>query len=546
MRLAHLAAIVESSQDAIIGFDLDSTVTSWNHGAERLYDYTEADVLGRPATMLMLPQRSQEIANLLARVCRGERVAPHETMRRRANGTRVDVSTTVSPIRDERGDVVGVSAFERDITERKGGEEALQQMAWDLKAKNDDLRQAISQAEQADHAKSEFLANMSHEIRTPLTAILGYADVVAENVTNPEDIGAVATIRRNGEHLLNIINDILDLSKIESGKYALERIECSPYEIIKDVIDLMQVRADAKGLKLKSQYEGLIPETIRTDPLRLRQILINLVGNSIKFTEAGDVNLVVRLVDSDGIVPKLEFDVVDEGIGMNSEQMTRLFEPFMQADTSTTRVFGGTGLGLAVSHRLAQLLQGDITPVCVLGQGCTFRLMIPTNSDRDVKLIDHTLQEEATPVVVAPAAANSQQPLEGLRILLVEDGPDNQRLISFLLRKAGADVTVAEDGQAGIDRVQEAEAAANSYDVIFMDMQMPVLDGYAATRQFRTDAYARPIIALTAHAMSGDRRKCLAAGCDEYLTKPIDRNKLINTAAEFAQRGLSEAVTCSV
>ena len=399
-----------------------------------------------------------------------------------------------------------------------------------LRKNRDALRVVTRDAEAVNVAKSEFLANMSHEIRTPMTAILGYVDMLLHE----EDIGnapghrveAFRTIHRNGEHLLEIINDILDLSKVEAGKMTLEKVPCSPSDVVQDVISLMQVRADAKGLPLIAEYTGRVPESIQSDPNRLRQILINVVGNAIKFTETGSIRLKVQLIDRSSEEPRMQFDVIDTGIGMNEQQTSRLFQPFMQADTSTTRQFGGTGLGLTISKRMAELLGGDVTFTSTPGTGSTFTVTVGTGPLETVRMIRPANDVKTTGKSKSQPARSEITNLD-CRILLAEDGPDNQRLISFILKKSGADVTVAENGQIAFDEALAAQSAGRPFDVILMDMQMPVLDGYAATRKLREHNYTGPIIALTAHAMAEDRRKCLDAGCDEYDTKPIDRGRLI-------------------
>jgi signal transduction histidine kinase len=384
----------------------------------------------------------------------------------------------------------------------------------------------------ADRAKSEFLANMSHEIRTPMTAILGFAEVVLENVSDPQNVNGLKTIQRNGEYLLKIINDILDLSKIEAGKLVSEQIECSPGQVLADVASLMRVRASAAGLTLEVEYDGPMPEHIQSDPTRLRQILINLIGNAIKFTEVGKVRVLVRLLDVDSDRPQMQFDVIDTGIGLTAEQIDKLFETFVQADASTTRKFGGTGLGLTISKRLAEMLGGSIQVRSTPGEGSTFSLAILTGPLAGVTMVDKMTGSEASIGQVAnPAIADA--PLE-CRILLAEDGPDNQRLISFFLKKAGADVTVAENGRIALELALAAHDEGTPSDVILMDMQMPVLDGYSATAELRDAGYRGPVIALTAHAMSGDKDKCIIAGCDDYATKLIDRKKLIAMVAQYA------------
>ena len=397
-------------------------------------------------------------------------------------------------------------------------------------------------AEAANLAKGEFLANMSHEIRTPMTAILGFADILTQDLTDPTKIDAAATMRQNGAHLLEIINDILDLSKIEAGKLEADRSPCSPWQIVADVASLMGIRAEAKGIRLTVEHNGPIPETIVTNPIRLRQILINLIGNAIKFTEIGAVRLVVQFVHGKAGEPQLRFDVIDTGVGISRNDVKRLFQPFLQFKTSagggTTQ---GTGLGLAISRRLAELLGGTITVSSVPDRGSTFSLTIQTGALDGVKMLEHPEETVSTRDASEQPSAAQPTTLHG-RILLAEDGPDNQRLICFLLQKAGADVTVVENGQIAFDRIMESHGRVASdqdsgatppFDVVLMDMQMPVMDGYTTARRLREAGHAGPIVALTAFAMSTDRQKCLDAGCDDYVTKPISRENLLETLARY-------------
>jgi signal transduction histidine kinase/FixJ family two-component response regulator len=408
------------------------------------------------------------------------------------------------------------------------------------------LREALARAEQASESKSQFLANMSHEIRTPMTAILGFAESLADSVlTDQERSAAVQTIQRNGEHLLEIINDILDLSKIEAGRMEAECVECPLAPLVTDVVELMRVKADARRLPLQTGFVGPCPATIETDPTRLRQILINLIGNAIKFTQAGYVRLEIRYEPpaAESAEPgHMIFDVVDTGIGINPDQLARLFTPFSQADNSTTRRFGGTGLGLAISLRLARMLGGEITVESRPDRGSRFRLRIAA---RRVGTIGPILPA-VRPVATAPATeptgdACGQQARRRASILLAEDGPDNQRLISFVLHRVGHTVTIVENGRAACDTALQAVSAGRPFDVILMDMQMPELDGYSATRELRESGYCGAIVALTAHAMAGDRELCLAAGCDEYATKPIDRARLLKLINGFVFDRKSDA-----
>ena len=410
--------------------------------------------------------------------------------------------------------------------------QALTQEIGERKRTEAELKVAKKVAETANQSKSEFLANMSHEIRTPMTAILGFSEILMGSVMDQEQLDAAKTIKRNGEYLIKIINDILDLSKIEAGKLEIEHVQCSPCQVLSEVTSLMRVRANAKNLSLQIDYDGPIPQTIQSDPTRLRQILINLTGNAIKFTEVGEIRLVARLLDAECDEPKMQFEVIDSGIGMTGEQIAKLFNPFQQADTSTTRKFGGTGLGLTICKRLASKLGGDISVKSTAGEGSTFTVTVGTGPLDGVKLLDNPSEAQLpTHSDKKPAAPKIKL---DCRVLLAEDGPDNQRLIAFLLKKAGAEVVVADNGLIAHDLALAARDEGTPFDVILMDIQMPVMDGYEATAKLRKAGYTGPIIALTAHAMSTARDKCLNAGCNDYTTKPIDHKKLISVVAEYA------------
>ncbi len=372
-----------------------------------------------------------------------------------------------------------------------------------------------------------------------MTAILGYIDLIAHGCPGRCEFGSqsmhehIETIRRNAGHLLDLINGILDLSKIEAGKLQLECVECSPIQIVADVHSLMSVRAKQKKLDLTLDFPTPIPESVRSDPLRIRQVLLNLVGNAIKFTAEGGIRVVTRYVPPEeealGRQRKgtLTFEVIDTGIGMSGDQMAGLFESFYQADTSTTREFGGTGLGLAISHRIAGLLGGDLRVESTLGRGSIFRFTVEAESPANVRMIeDPCIAMSRHSPGLEQQSANDTGPLN-CRLLLAEDGRDNRRLLSTILNKAGASVTIVENGREAVDAALAAARDNEAFDVILMDMQMPVMDGYAATQALRETGYSGPIIALTAHAMAGDRAKCLEAGCDDYATKPIDKAALL-------------------
>ncbi len=520
----RLKSIVDTALDPIITITGEGRIESFNPAAERVFGYSVREMLGENIKMLMPSPYQEEHDGYLSRyLATGESTVigrRREVVAQKKDGTTFPMSLSVSKIiigNRDKGSPLLFTGFIRDLTEQKAMEAELI---------------AREAAEASNQAKTEFLANMSHEIRTPMTAILGFSEVVLGNVSDPQNIEGLKTIQRNGEYLLKIINDILDISKIESGKLEVEQIECSPCQVLSDVASLMRVRASATGLPLEVEYEGPMPQHIRSDPTRLRQILFNLIGNAIKFTEVGKVQVVARLLDAGSDEPKMQFDIVDTGIGMTDQQIGKLFQPFVQADTSTTREFGGTGLGLTISKRLAEMLGGNIQVHSTPGEGSIFSVTVSTGSLEGVTLVDNMTDAEAsTERVAKPTIADIRL---ACRILLAEDGPDNQRLISFILKKAGAEVTVAENGQIALDLALVARNEGIPFDVILMDMQMPILDGYEATRKLREAGYVGSIIALTAHAMNSDRNKCLDAGCDDYMTKPIDRKKLISLAERYA------------
>ncbi|HEY8141243.1 MAG TPA: ATP-binding protein, partial [Kofleriaceae bacterium] len=322
---------------------------------------------------------------------------------------------------------------------------------------------------------------------------------------------------------------ILDLSKIEAGKMTVEAAPCSPAQMAVDVASLMRVRAHAKSLQFDLQFETPVPETIHSDPTRLRQILMNLVGNAIKFTQRGRVSMAVSCA-----LPTLRFHIRDEGIGMAPEQLARLFQPFAQADSSTTRRFGGSGLGLVICRRLAEMLGGTIRVESEVGRGSTFTFELDVGSLQGVAMLED-MSEACAPVSASPARRQAPSARLTGRVLLAEDGADNQVLVSTLLRRAGAEVEIVENGKLAVERALDAKAEGRPFGVLLMDMQMPELDGYGATATLRGRGYSGPIVALTAHAMAWDRDRCIAAGCTDYLTKPIQRDILIATVAHYLE-----------
>jgi signal transduction histidine kinase len=389
------------------------------------------------------------------------------------------------------------------------------------------LQRAKEAAENANRFKSSFFANISHEIRTPLTAINGFAELLMNSERTEEERRRDACIiRRNGEHLLTLINDILDQSKIEAGKMSVEPILCCPARILGEVHSMLRARAQEKGLSLEVKFEGPIPTKVRTDPTRVRQILINLVANAIKFTQDGGIILTVVImpaISADN--PTLEIKIMDTGIGMTPEQQANLFKPFGQVDASISRHFGGSGLGLSISRYFARALGGDITVSSQGGRGSTFTVTVATGSLVGVPMQDDLqLAMESRDDFAAPKVK-----MIGT-VLVAEDGMDNQVLIAAKLREIGLNVEVANNGKIACDKVLNAQIP---FDLILMDVQMPEMDGFAATLHLRGSGYRGPIIALTANATERDRTQCLNAGCNDFVTKPIIMDSLVKAMGRY-------------
>jgi CheY-like chemotaxis protein len=377
-----------------------------------------------------------------------------------------------------------------------------------------------------------------------MTAILGFAENLLDGVKDDaESHSAVKTIVRNGEQLLDVINDVQDLSKIEAGKLEIERRAISLPQIVDDVLLVMRPPAEAKQLELRLRYLSPIPELVQTDPTCLRQILINLIGNAIKFTLQGHVELQVELLDPQADRPQLRFVVADTGIGLSREQLDKLFCPFTQANASTTRKYAGTGLRLSISRHLARMLGGDVSVASEPGRGSQFTFVIETGSLAGVTLID--IPNE----VVSRGESQQNGELDEVRldcrILLAEDNPDNQRLIGTLLERWGADVTFAHSGEMAVELAWGEFRHGQPFDVIVMDMQMSVFDGYSAARRLRSLGYQEPIIALAANARGEDKQRCLNAGCDDYVTKPIGRAELRRVILERWRRNALD-LKCAV
>jgi PAS domain S-box-containing protein len=657
---ARAAAIVESSDDAILSKNLNGIIQTWNSGAERLFGYRAEEAVGQPIALLLPPERIHEEEEILERVRNGQRIEHLETVRMTRDGRRLDVSVTVSPVKDQNGQIIGVSKIIHDISDRKRAEEALAQernllralidnlpvcayvkdtqsrflaanlaiarlmgaatpnellgksdadfyppeIAAEYRADeeellrsgqplvnkdephrdvNGDLRailttkipitdgqgrivglvgithditerkraedamfEAKAAAEAANEAKSSFLANMSHELRTPMHAILGMIDVALPKAIDLTVLDCLQTAKGSADLLLALLDDLLDSAKIESGKLVLESAPFSLRRMLDQIARVLAVRASEKGLCFNCRTADGTPDALVGDRMRLQQVLLNLAGNAVKFTERGDVEISLRAVDgtreglgirnweleedkqrlspeSASLIPPsvtLEFAVRDSGIGIPPSGQEQLFRPFTQADASMARRFGGTGLGLSICKSLVELMGGRIWVESELGKGSTFYFTIRLPVAAELPA-DFDAPVAMPAVVCAP-----------LRILLVEDNPANQKLATYILQDRGHLVEIAGDGQEAIYLTEQ-----NRYDVILMDVQMPGMNGLEATavlRKRENGGSRVPIIAMTAHAMRGDRDRCLAAGMDGYLSKPIDARDMIALVERLA------------
>ncbi len=650
----RLAAIVESSFDAILSKDLNGTITSWNRGAERLYGYSAEEAIGQSINILLPDGMTSEEPEILNALTRGRRLDQFETERRRKSGEIVSVSITLSPLSNDSGEVVGTAAIQRDITRRKRTEARLQQ--------------AMIDAEKANKAKSEFMANISHELRTPMNAILGMTEL-SLNEELPDTVrDYLTTVKDSADTMLFLINDILDFSRLEADGFELDPVPFEVRRVLDETMRTLSLRAHEKGLELAAQVHADVPLRIVADPLRIRQVVTNLVGNAIKFTESGEVVVTIEPTDYDasdeaewnvGDSVTLHICVSDTGIGISSEDQQRIFAPFTQVDSSMTRTYAGTGLGLAICRELVQLQGGKIWLESEVGKGTRFHFtittevaaatevnlptesipidelagtrvlvvddnettrrilkemleswsMIPSTADSAETAIEQleaaAEQGEGFPLLLVDAVMPNADGIEllkqierytesvgasilmmspadqhlfrkrsnglsvgaflkkpvsqssllngireavgdvavvrtpnhtivpcenSLNVLVAEDIPANQKVVSAILTKRGHKVTIAHNGREAID-LRERE----KFDVILMDVQMPVLDGLQATKAIRgLETVDRvPIVAMTAHAMRGDREACLAAGMDAYVSKPLDAELLLRTVEQL-------------
>jgi len=510
-------AIVDCANVAIVSTGPDRLVRNFNAAAERLLGYSADEVIGRvdpdfwhdPAE---LPRIADEIerktgqaveprGSVLRRGLETDGVLEHELNLVRKDGSVFRASLSITPLRANGAAITGYMGVIQDVTARRIVEDA--------------QRHAKEEAEAANRAKSQFLANMSHEVRTPLNGVLGVTAMLLETDLQPEQRQLAEIVLTSAEGLLSIVNDILDFSKIEAGRTDLEKIDFELPGLLRSVVELQTARANEKCLTIETEIAPDVPPRLHGDPLRLRQVFNNLLGNAIKFSDHGQIRLVVRLDHAAADEVLLRFDIADCGVGIPPEKQAKIFEPFTQADVSTTRLFGGTGLGLSICRQLVELMGGCIGVQSEEGRGADFWFTASFGLPVETTESDPAIETEQT------------EPLPKLRVLLAEDSPINRLVATHQLRKLGCDVEAVDDGQQAIDAT-----AAMRFDLVLMDCQMPVLDGYAATAAIRArealeGSYTR-IIALTANAMKGEKERCLAAGMDGYLSKPFRPAELHN------------------
>jgi PAS domain S-box-containing protein len=530
----RLAAIVESSDDAIIGKDLNGIITSWNQGAERIFGYSAEEMIGTSIMRLIPPERQGEEEEILSCLKRGERFEHFETVRIAKEGRQLHVSLSISPIKDANGRVVGVSKIARDITDRKLSEEALREAQKVAKAANADRkrlleseRAARSEAERANHIKDEFLATLSHELRTPLNAMLGWAAALRAGHSSTEELEqGLETIERNARVQGQIIEDLLDMSRIISGKLRLDVQRLDLPAVLAEAIDTVRASASAKGVRLQAIVDPL-NAPVTGDPNRLQQVFWNLLSNAIKFTpKGGRVQVLLERADS-----HVEVSIIDTGEGISPEFLPYIFNRFQQADASTTRRYGGLGLGLAIVKQLVELHGGSVrVKSSGIGKGATFIVSLPVT-------VLHPLQEpwerghpQSKPRDLPSIPAIS---LDNVSVLVIDDELDARNLLKLLLESAGAVVYLAPSAEQGMEHL-----LTKSVDVLICDIGMPDVDGYSLMRRIRAldDGQKSEVaaVALTAYARLEDRTETMRAGFQNHLPKPIEPAELLAVVHSLA------------
>jgi PAS domain S-box-containing protein len=547
---ARLAAIVDSSEDGIISKNLDGIVTSWNTGAERLFGYTAPEMIGQPIARLIPPELQYEEAEILARIRRGERLERYEAVRIHKHGHRLNISLTISPVREASGKIVGAAKIAHDVTARRRAEKALQQelaarkqAEEALRASEARLKQVVtereqllqseryarSEAERLGHMKDEFLATLSHELRTPLNAIQGWATLLRQREVTPEDRArGLEAIERNVRAQAQIVSDLLDMSRIISGKIHLEVQPISLHEVINNAIDSVRASADARKIRIRTLLDSSVG-FIRGDANRLQQILWNLLSNALKFTPVGGrIQVILERVNS-----HVEVVVEDSGVGIAADFLPFVFERFRQADAAMTRRHGGLGIGLSIVKTLVELHGGSVRVKSAgENQGATFAIALPVShlTDEEVE------RSQRLPVLADPLEAIELPRLDRTTLLVVDDEPDGRQLMVRILEGRGARVTAVAGGAEALELLQQ-----HRFDLLVSDIGMPDLDGYELMRRVRLLDSSRtgpiPAIAVTAYARAEDRQRSLLAGYQMHLAKPIEARELVAGIASLLQLG---------
>jgi len=533
-KMRDLSQAVEQSPNIIVVTDLEGNIEYVNAALAKIAGFSPAEVVGTNMRALRSGKTPPETYRELWQTLRAGNIWQGEFVNRRKDGSEYVGAAVIGPVRRPDGSIAHYVGVQEDVTEKKRIEAELQHHRDHLEdlveQRTAELSRAVSAAEAANVAKSRFLATMSHELRTPMNGVLGMAQLLLAGPADEAETREYArTILHSGQTLLTLLNDILDLSKVESGKLSLESGIVAPAELLRDTEALFAGNAEAKGLALSARWSGPADQRYRGDPHRLRQMLSNLTNNAIKFTMQGEVRIEACEIAADGPTALLEFAVTDTGMGIPADRQALLFRPFSQIDDSTTRQFGGTGLGLSIVKSLARLMEGDVGVVSAPGEGARFWFRVR------LEALAEKADTRAEPrIEVAAAQRPVTNRLSG-RVLIVEDNRTNQFVVSALLKKLGLETLTAENGQLAVERVM---ADADQIDVILMDVQMPVLDGYGATKQIRAwEAVQQrtplPIIALTADAFAEDQARCHAVGMNDYLSKPVNANALAATLAKW-------------
>jgi|GEM_PF-5293072 len=541
---SRVRAVVDTAYDGIITIEQNGIVDSFNSAAERIFGYCAEEVIGHNVKMLMPSpyheNHDQHLSNYLET---GD--AKVIGVNREVTGLRRDGSTFPLELALSEMKIRGRRMFTgigRDISERVHARKEIQENHELLKKQAEELQDLVEinaiakdRAESATHAKSEFLANMSHEIRTPMNAIIGLSYLALKTDLNDQQLDYLRKINRSAQGLLNIINDILDFSKVEARKLELENVPFDLAEVFENLITLIGTQAENKGLKLDYSFEHGVPRYLIGDPVRLGQVLLNIAGNAVKFTDEGSIKVAVRPHDrsfSDLEHMSIVFSISDTGAGLTEEQFSKLFQPFSQADSSTTRKFGGTGLGLTISKRLVELMGGNIGLDSTPGKGSTFYFEIPfTASDQETSLKAEDLNEVAEQKL-DQASSDNQFSLSGARILVAEDNEINQQVVLEILTRVGAQVNVVTNGVEAVELVGDN---ISRFDLVLMDLQMPIMDGYVATQKLRErfSSDELPILAMTAHAFKEEYDRCIATGMQDHMTKPFEPAAFLNTVRKW-------------